>query len=101
MLNLITNAVDAMPAPQTEKNVTVFVEQDNGNVRITVSDNAPSIEKINESKIFEKGFSTKNSTGMGLAYVKEVVTGMNGSINFINNNDSNNFKQFIIKIPLT
>ncbi|MBO8155903.1 MAG: HAMP domain-containing histidine kinase [Bacillaceae bacterium] len=52
---------------------------DNG-VLFRVEDNGPGIEKRNMNKIWEEGFSTKNSSGVGMPFVKQVVENHQGAI---------------------
>lgn len=91
-INLMLNAKEALEgcADPTIAVTTDRVEiKDRGNLmdgiyaRIDISDNGEGIARENLDKIFEPFFSTKdkeNSTGLGLATVKDIIRGFHGSI---------------------
>src|SRR5581483_12425813 len=77
MLNLLTNAQQAMPDGGT---VTVTVDVDDAWVTATVSDTGPGIEPDVLQRIFEPFFTTKRDfggTGLGLA-VSHGIAEMHG-----------------------
>jgi PAS domain S-box-containing protein len=95
LMNLITNAKDAMPGGGV---LNVFIEEvdmDHGFIKghgygtvggyacITVSDNGEGMGKATIDKIFEPFFTTKDvgkGTGLGLAIVYGIVKQHNGHI---------------------
>src|SRR5690606_3047988 len=80
--NLIKNALEAIPA-ESEGQIDIKLVQENEMALITVSDNGRGIPEDLEDKIFNPNFTTKSSgTGLGLAFVKQAVENMLGSINF-------------------
>ncbi len=86
--NLMDNSIYwLLQSHKEEKFIEVnVVVDDNKNIIIDFIDNAIGIEKkyIEEDKIFEPGFSTKNKgTGLGLAIVVEALTRNNGIIKAI------------------
>jgi len=74
--NLLDNALDFSPASSV---VTVSVIPRRRTVDITVRDRGPGIPDYAEDKVFEKFYSLarphskKKSTGLGLAFVKEIA----------------------------
>ena len=76
--NLIANAKKAR-ANQIKFNIT---HPDKGLVHIGVTDNGRGFNGIIESldRVFEKGFSTTDGSGLGLYHVRMVLGEMNGTI---------------------
>ena len=76
MANLLDNAIDFSPEGGT---VTLALRPRTTRVDITVRDQGPGIPDYAEDKVFEKFFSLarphsrKKSTGLGLAFVKEIA----------------------------
>jgi signal transduction histidine kinase len=68
--------------------------EENG-YRIEVSDNGPGIPEANLSKVFNPGFSTTASTGLGLQIVEAIIQDHGGSIEALNRGGA----CFRIRIP--
>ncbi|MFD2044841.1 ATP-binding protein [Ornithinibacillus salinisoli] len=83
--NLIDNALEAVEH-QEDKQVIFFVTDVGGDIVIEVSDNGEGISDDRITRIFEKGYSTKqgNDRGFGLTLVKETVDELGGQIEFHN-----------------
>ncbi|NKE73042.1 two-component system sensor histidine kinase NtrB [Candidatus Manganitrophus noduliformans] len=89
LLNLILNAVEAMPQGG-ELRVAVALQETNetcsdraavGGVKITISDTGDGIPPEILPKIFDPFFTTKSKgTGLGLAIVHHAVTALGGSV---------------------
>jgi signal transduction histidine kinase len=85
IMNLILNAREAMvPRGGVLK---IEAEEQNGDIRIRISDTGCGIEQSKISKVFDTFFTTKqkssscqSGSGLGLALCKKVVDGHNGSI---------------------
>lgn len=98
--NLIDNGVK-----YSNKNTTIEInlKQIGSNVEFSISSNGKVIpcemkEKIFEPfvKVEEKGFSSKDSNGLGLYICRNIVTGHKGTINVDLNRDET---KFIVRLP--
>ena len=105
VLNLVGNAIDAMPEGGT---LTIASEMAEGKWRISVSDTGGGIPVEVRSRIFEP-FVTQGKncgTGLGLAIAWEIVEGHGGSLNFETrtSNEANGSRPgttFVIELPLS
>lgn len=81
IMNLIVNAVEAIPAGNGIVNVSTTVRP-SGSLVIAVRDNGMGIPPDKLEKIFLPFFTTKGSagTGLGLPMCKKVVEDMNGTL---------------------
>ena len=81
VLNLISNAVDAMAGQDREKRIRVATGSDRDAVRICVEDNGPGVPVDLAEKIFEPFYTTKAySTGIGLSLCHRIITDHRGEI---------------------
>ena len=82
VLNLLANAVDAIPAGAGVITISSSFDTMDRNVRVTIADNGPGIDPEAEKRIFEPFFSTKGQkgTGLGLAVTRKVVLEHGGDI---------------------
>jgi len=78
--NLIENSLDEL-AGRTDGLIEVGIFQDENEINITVYDNGKGISEAVQTKIFEKGHSTKGAgRGFGLYIIKEIVDAYQGKI---------------------
>ncbi len=82
LLNLITNAIDAMQG-QAEKHIWLDISQQDGKTYLQVRDNGPGLE--NKDKIFEPFYTTKSvgqgeGMGLGLSISYGIVQSFGGRI---------------------
>jgi signal transduction histidine kinase len=83
ILNLITNAVEAMSAVEGRPRLLVVTtrRQEDDGVLIRVQDSGPGIEPGGRERIFDAFFSTKSSgMGMGLFICRSIVEGHGGHL---------------------
>lgn len=98
VLNLITNAADAIPKGVGRIEIIAEASEENS-VTIEVSDNGPGVPEEMKSKIFDPFFSTKGSagTGLGLAVTHKIVAEHGGEIEIDQNDEGG--AVFRIRLP--
>jgi PAS domain S-box-containing protein len=99
LLNLITNARDAIAENSGEAKITLRVFTDPQGVHITAEDTGGGIPEAALARIFEPFFTTKEigkGTGLGLSVSYGIVREMNGTIAAENINDG---ARFTITLP--
>lgn len=80
LLNLLTNAGDAVPEAGGEIRMTVKLAAEV--LEVEVGDNGPGIPLESRHKVFDAFFSTKGSkgTGLGLAVTQKIISEHGGTI---------------------
>jgi K+-sensing histidine kinase KdpD len=82
IVNGIRNAMDAMGG---NGRFRIFSHEKGRWVAISIEDTGVGISEIDQDRLFTPFYTTKtDGTGLGLAYAKKVVEGMNGSISLTN-----------------
>jgi signal transduction histidine kinase len=104
LLNVLKNALDAAGEREDSARVSVRSSYDNNNgtVRVDISDNGPGIPPEIQAKIFQPFFTTKSrhkGTGLGLAVSKRIVEQHDGSLSF--NSVAGDGTTFSIEVPLS
>jgi nitrogen fixation/metabolism regulation signal transduction histidine kinase len=95
--NLLKNAVEAIP-DYVEGHIKITLEERRGTAHLTITDNGKGIPENLRERIFHPNFTTKSSgTGLGLAFVKQAVENMMGSVSF--KTTDNDGTSFFIDIP--
>ena len=96
--NLIKNSVEAIPEGRHGE-VRIITERVYDHVRVTIIDNGNGIPESVQERIFMPNFTTKSSgTGLGLAFVKQAIENMGGSIQY--ETEIEKGTTFILNIPL-
>ena len=81
VLNLITNAADAMKDSKDDKKIRVVSTQKNNTVLLKVADSGPGIPRHIRDKVFDPFFTTKtDSSGIGLSISHRIISDHGGSI---------------------
>jgi signal transduction histidine kinase len=83
LINLITNAIDAIPEGRKGLvRVQTRLLEDEGQVRLVVSDNGAGVAPEHRAKIFNLFFTTKGKggTGIGLAATRKLILDHGGEI---------------------
>lgn len=95
LLNLVLNALDAMPHGGC---LSVSAQAENGDLLLTVADSGPGLDEERLQKIFEPFYTTKpNGTGLGLAIVERLIEIHGGSVEASNNQSGG--AKFLIILP--
>lgn len=95
-VNIILNAVDAMPEGGT---LTVRSRVDEGSIIIDFNDTGMGIPRENVSRIFDPFFTTKEKgTGLGLAVSYSIIRKLNGNLTV--ESEMNKGTRFRITLPV-
>lgn len=98
LLNLLTNAFDAVENLQT-KWVLIDVSEVEDAIEISVTDSGPGIPKPIASRIMEPFFTTKSArrgTGLGLSISQRIASGHQGLL-FLDPTSKNT--RFVLRLP--
>lgn len=99
ILNLITNAAEAMRDSQGEKLIVLKTFKRDNHLVITVRDTGPGIPLSSQLKIFDPFYTTKsNSSGIGLSICHRIIIDHGGTLKF--HTSRNGGAKFIIELPL-
>jgi signal transduction histidine kinase len=99
LLNLITNAVQAMKNQEGEKIIEITSAMESNRVVIRVADSGPGIPLMLRKKIFDPFFTTKkDSSGMGLSLCHRIIVDHGGSLDVFASKWGGS--EFRIKIPV-
>jgi signal transduction histidine kinase len=99
LLNLVTNALDAMPHGGS---LAISASPTAAGIRLEVADTGPGIPPQVLDRLFEAWVTTKpigQGTGLGLAIVREVVRAHGGSIAAHNRAGGATGAVFVIDLP--
>jgi C4-dicarboxylate-specific signal transduction histidine kinase len=83
LLNLLTNARDAITQHNGESKITIRVFEDDNRINIVSEDTGGGISEDDLSRIFEPFFTTKEigkGTGLGLSVSYGIIQALNGRI---------------------
>ena len=103
LLNLISNSIKALKktARKNKNKIIIAVLQNNKELKIRFSDSGPGVLEINRSRIFRMFFTTyRQSTGIGLSIIQEILQGYSGKIELWHHSEIENGATFDILIPM-
>jgi signal transduction histidine kinase len=93
-LNIINNAIDAMPQGGT---LTISTKPRTASVVISFADTGTGLPDESSDKVFQPFYSTKsNGTGLGLTLAKNIVEAHGGTISIESRQAG---AMFIVEIP--
>lgn len=100
MLNIFSNAKDAMMGKEEKVITTRFIKNDDDKLLISIKDMGIGIKRENLNTIFEPfvSFGKKHGTGLGLAIVKQIVEKSHGEISV--KSKYGEWTEFNIELPL-
>jgi len=87
--NLISNSIKS----KAKNFIVTIISLSNDKLKISFTDNGQGVPTSVRDSLFEEGVTTTSGSGLGLYHVKEIITGMKGSIEY--NFDYKNGAQFI------
>jgi PAS domain S-box-containing protein len=83
-VNLVLNAVDALPPEGAERNrIAIALGLDGGEAVVEIADNGPGVPGELRERVFDPFFTTKpvgEGTGLGLFVTRNLVEALGGSI---------------------
>ena len=99
ILNLITNAAEAMKNMDGEKKIEIASFIENNRIILKVSDSGPGVPSALKEKIFDPFYTTKSeSTGIGLSLSHRIITDHGGSLGISKSKWGG--AEFVIEIPI-
>ncbi|MBC8359338.1 MAG: PAS domain S-box protein [Desulfobacteraceae bacterium] len=99
ILNLITNASEAMKTVDGEKKIGVASSLENNRIFLRISDSGPGVPANIKDKIFDPFYTTKSdNTGIGLSLCQRIITDHGGSLGVSSSKWGG--AEFVIEIPV-
>jgi len=84
MINLVTNAMEALRDADYDRKIKISCHSDGKGISLRFSDSGSGIPEDNQDIVFEPFITNKeNGTGLGLPIVKEVLKNYNASISVV------------------
>jgi signal transduction histidine kinase len=79
IINILENAI-VVPHKHLYKHIVFEAKADNEGLLIAIKDNGIGIKEADLAKIWEVGFSTSNTSGLGLPFAKQIIEDHGGRI---------------------
>lgn len=86
LINIVENAI-VVPCIHEFKHIKIKVRQSEEGVKIYICDNGVGIESSDLENIWEIGYSTSKTSGLGLPFAKQIIEDHNGNIKIKSNPD--------------
>jgi len=101
ILNLIRNSADSLAATDSQdRSLVIETACDNHKIRIRVIDSGPGIETVDQQRIFDRFFTTKETgLGIGLPFCRSVIGAHGGDLALHENRPGR--VVFQIELPLS
>ena len=99
VLNLITNAAEAMKEHTGDKCIELETLAQKEIISISIRDSGPGIPPSSQTKVFDPFYTTKsNSSGIGLSICHRIITDHGGSLRLDTGHTTG--AHFIIELPI-
>ena len=105
IVNLLSNALDALRAVKPPRRLTVdsFTDEGGGRVCVTVTDNGPGVAPEIAQRLFRPFASTKGrrGTGLGLYISRQLVREAEGELDVVKQTAPGGGARFLVWLPCT
>ncbi|MBR6085563.1 MAG: ATP-binding protein [Spirochaetales bacterium] len=99
LLNLVKNAIQAMPEDRKDPQIVISTYMESDMVKISVQDNGCGMTEDQMSKIFEPYYTTKSSgTGLGLTVLFKIMKQHGGDV--VVHSTYGEGSEFILQVPV-
>ena len=99
LLNLVTNAAEAMQKTGGEKTIRVTSSKTNGQAEIRVADSGPGVPEAIADQVFDPFFTTKSDgTGIGLSISRRIAMDHRGRLGLVRRPAGGS--EFVLQLPL-
>ncbi len=96
--NIIRNAIEILEKTDApDRQIQIIIWETATHYSFKIWNNGPPIPESTQKQIFTPGFSTRNSTGLGLSIVRETLTSIGGGVTV--KSDAFTGTEFKINIP--
>ena len=99
VLNLVTNAAEAMESMEGDKNILVASMKKEGQAVVRVADSGPGVPEAIADSVFDPFFTTKSDgTGIGLSLSHRIAMDHRGTLGLIRSLSGG--AEFVLQLPL-
>jgi PAS domain S-box-containing protein len=99
ILNLITNAAEAMKSMEEAKRLGISSSMEKYRILVKISDSGPGVPLPLKDKVFDPFYTTKNSsTGIGLSLTHRIIMDHGGSLDVRTSKWGG--AEFVLEIPI-
>lgn len=101
VMNLMTNACQAMESHDGERKLYVSTYAEDGRVCVAIEDTGPGVPEDMREHVFDTFFSTKgqSGTGLGLGVVRNVLRRFDGTVS-IEDGQHGSGARFVMRLPV-